>query len=252
MEIGTLYCAGRTPAIKHAAEHLLRSGIHLSTAPDRNVTHLLLDIPSFRIDGSLRSGGQLTFLLEELPSDITIIGGNLEHPALATYRKIDLLTNEDYLAKNADITAHCAVRIAAPLLNITIAEAPALIIGWGRIGKCLGKLLRSMGCGVSVAARQPKDRAMLTALGYRAMDMDLADSLRQYRLIFNTVPAPVLDQFALENCQSGCVKIDLASRRGLDSADVIWARGLPGIHAPESSGRLICHTILSLRGEVGV
>ena len=42
------------------------------------------------------------------------------------------------------------------------------------------------------------------------------------------------------------MKIDLASEKGLGGEDVIWARGLPGIHAPESSGRLIAETCLRL------
>ena len=41
-----------------------------------------------------------------------------------------------------------------------------------------------------------------------------------------------------------CIKIDLASAKGIAGDDVIWARGLPGIHAPESSGRLIAETFV--------
>ena len=42
------------------------------------------------------------------------------------------------------------------------------------------------------------------------------------------------------------IKIDLASCPGMDAPDVIWARGLPGKDAPETSGELIARTILRL------
>ena len=42
------------------------------------------------------------------------------------------------------------------------------------------------------------------------------------------------------------MKIDLASVKGMEGGDVIWARGLPGKDAPESSGVLIGKTVLRL------
>ena len=43
-----------------------------------------------------------------------------------------------------------------------------------------------------------------------------------------------------------CLKIDLASCPGILARDTIYARGLPGIHAPESSGQLIADTVFRL------
>jgi hypothetical protein len=47
-------------------------------------------------------------------------------------------------------------------------------------------------------------------------------------------------------CKEDCLKIDLASHRGIEGEDVIWARGLPGKDAPESSGKLIVKTAIRL------
>ena len=88
---------------------------------------------------------------------------------------------------------------------------------------------------------------MLAALGYSAIDIpDIEKNLFRYRLIYNTVPEKILDTSSCKNC----VKIDLASRRGMIGDDVIWARGLPGIYAPETSGKLIAHTFTRLIQEV--
>ena len=50
-------------------------------------------------------------------------------------------------------------------------------------------------------------------------------------------------------CFGNALKIDLASKPGIGGSDVIWARGLPGKDAPESSGELIAKTIIRLMEE---
>jgi len=116
------------------------------------------------------------------------------------------------------------------------------VIGWGRIGKCLAQLLKSIGAQVTVAARKESDRVMLKALGYGALDTCELDTT-PYRLIFNTVP-----QMICPDCPGKGLKIDLASKLGLGGEDVLWARGLPGKDAPESSGHLIAQTVLRFIG----
>ena len=125
-------------------------------------------------------------------------------------------------------------------LTCTLDNCPVLIIGWGRIGKCLAHLLRNLSCNVTVAARKVSDQAMLQALGYQSTSPSDIDP-HNYRLIYNTVPVLLLPQ-----CPGNALKIDLASERGIESADVIWARGLPGKYAPKSSGELIANTIIQI------
>lgn len=245
-----VYPVGNTEACRYASVFLKQAGVGLVDHPAPEVTHLLLDVPSFGADGRLRGGGELKRILEMLPSDIVVVGGNLMHPALEGYQVIDLLKDAQYLAVNAAITADCALQVAAPLLTTTFADSPALIIGWGRIGKCLGQLLRAVGADVTIAARKETDRAMIRALGFAAVDTGgISDLLSKYRLLFNTVPELILHKGELRGCRN-CVKIDLASKPGINGDDVVWARGLPGIHAPESSGRLIAETFLRSCKEV--
>ena len=244
-----LYPIGTTGACQYAVDFLKDAGCNIVDHPTPEVTHLLLDVPSFGVHGQLRSGDTLSGVLDMLPQYITVIGGNLDHPLLEEHPKMDLLQNSRYLAMNAQITAHCALTVAAPLLRTYWPESPALIIGWGRIGKCLGQLLKAMGCDVTIAARNLSDLAMMEAMGYKALEIHRISSLGPYRLLFNTAPETVLSDSVLHS-NPDCVKIDLASRKGLDCPDCVWARGLPGIHAPESSGRLIADTILSWIQEV--
>lgn len=238
-------CSG---ALEHAADALKKRGCSLTLQPDDSVTHLLLGVPSFSDDGTLKSGGDVQTILAALPSGITVMGGNLNHPALEGYATVDLLRDSEYLAENARITAHCAVRLALERIPIIIYRQPVLVVGWGRIGKCLAQLLRGMGARVTVAARKASDRAILSALGYDVMDTNTTGyELVRFSVIFNTVPEMVFDRDALQYCDSECLKIDLASRPGLGGDDILWARGLPGKMTPKNSGELIAKTVLRLR-----
>ncbi len=235
------YAAGTSPALTVAARELEKRGANVVSEPAKNVTHLLLPVPC-RMDDV-----ELGIILGQLPERITVLGGFLSSSELSGYRCFDLLKDEIYLAKNAQITADCALKVAAEKLPVVWQDCPVLIVGWGRIGKCLGRLLKSMGADVSVSARKESDRAMISALGYEAEDTGKLDYiLKRYRVVFNTVPCPVLSEEQLAYCRPDCLKIELASKPGIAGDDVIEAKGLPGKLAPESSGKLIARTVLRL------
>lgn len=234
-----IYSAGHTASLTFARQALADTGYSLTDDPNA-ATHLLLPVPSLDSDGCIKGGAPLQDLLSRLPRDITVIGGNLNHPLLRDYKTIDLLRDPGYTAQNASITAVCAVQLALGQLPVTLQDLPVLVIGWGRIGKCLADLLRRLGAQVTVAARKESDRATLESLGYRALDTTGLDTV-PYRLIFNTVPVMLLPQ-----CPGSGLKIDLASQLGLGGLDVVWARGLPGRYKPESSGRLIARTLIRI------
>ena len=232
------YCAGDSKSLIYAAAFLSEEGITFLPCPDHNVTHLLLPIPSFEPDGSIKGGGDLSQILSQLPKTVSVIGGNLKRPELAEYEVLDLLEDSRYLARNASITAHCALELALAKLPVTLEKCPVLIIGWGRIGKCLAKLLSALGAKVTVAARKESRRVMVEALGYIACDIPEMKP-ENYRLIINTVPAMVLP-----SASGTALKIDLASVPGMAGRDILWAKGLPSSLAPESSGTLIAESIL--------
>lgn len=242
-----IFAAGSTAACRFAASYLKGIGLPVTESPGPHAHYLLLDTPAFGPGDQLRGGGSLEKLLQPLPKDLLVGGGNLNHPLLEAYKTVDFLRDEIYLCENAYITAECALDVALPYLSRTIRHCPVLIIGWGRIGKCLAGIFRNLEAEVTVAARNPKDRAMIHATGYRSVEpKTLPEELSHFRLLFNTVPAPVLSTEQINLCHDNCVKIDLASSQGLAGDDIIIARGLPGLHMPESSGKLIADTFLRL------
>lgn len=245
MKAPVFYMAGQNDALMFAKEALMGQDLIFSNVLNSNVTHLLFGAPAFEKDGTLKGGGKIESILSQCSPGITIIGGNLQHPALKNYRTIDLLQDPYYLTENADITAYCALKVAERHMPAIWKDCPVLVIGGGRIGTCLAKLLKAMRARVTVAVRNIAQRAIWETLDYDSADStNLGYSLARYRVIFNTVPFMVLPEDVLCHLRNDCLKIDLASIKGIAGDDVIWARGLPSKEAPESSGRLIARTIL--------
>ncbi len=240
-----LLLSGGSPALPYAGAMLSQAGVEVVQEPSEDTAVVLLPVPSFDGQGNIKGGGSLQSLLQALPKDVLILGGNLNHPVCQDYETVDFLQDPDYVAQNAAITAHCAIREAMDRLPVTLEGQSVLVIGWGRIGKCLARLLQGLDARVTIATRKESDRAMAAALGYTAISLGEIQS-RDYRLIYNTAPAPILPED-----DSPALKIDLASRKGMGGKDVVWARGLPGKDTPESSGALIARRVLSILKEKG-
>lgn len=232
-----VFIAGQTPALQNTKGYLQHLGIPVTKEAGLHISDLLLDVPSLRPGGLTKEA--LDTLLSALPRDVTVWGGNIH---IEGYRCVDLLQDEGYLWENAAITARCALTLAAPLLKRAWKDISVLILGWGRIGTYLGKLLREQGASVTIAARKETHRLRLKALDYRAVDFQSTG--KGYDLVINTVPLPLFHQADFENA---AILLDLASQQGIAGDRVLWARGLPGIHAPEESGKLIAKTFLRLK-----
>lgn len=166
-----------------------------------------------------------------------------------------LLELESFQMANGDITAEGAVFLALRELDRTLKGARTLVIGWGRIGRLLTQKLRAMGARVTVAARRPRHRAEIQALG---LDWEETGVYRQglagYDLIINTVPAGVMDVKQAAQIRQDCVLLELASLPGGFPAEMdhslVMAQGLPALTAPREAGRLVAEGVWAcLAGE---
>ena len=247
-----IYPVGCTPACLIAARELARAGIGVTDHITPEATHLLMDVPSFSGEGVLRSGASFPELMKLLPESIVLIGGKIPESVASTYPTMDILEDDTYQFENAAITAECALRMAGERITVTFRGAPVLIVGWGRIGKHLAFLLKAHGSRVSILSRSPRHRAEAASMGMRAVaPEDLAKRLPEYRIIFNTAPAMMIPKDLGRLCPDS-LKIELASLPGMEGDDVVKANGLPGILAPESSGKLIAATVVRLLQEDGL
>lgn len=145
-------------------------------------------------------------------------------------------------------------------ISTTIYGQKVLLTGFGRITKVMVKALTGLGADVSVTARKYSDLAWARIYGCKAIHISELDNyISDYSLIFNTVPAVILDEKKLSKLKHDCLLIDLASKPGgvdFDTArklgiKVIWALSLPGKVAPVTSGEIIADTICNILTERG-
>ena len=174
---------------------------------------------------------------------------------------VDYFAREELAVGLAVATAEGALQIAMQETPFTICGSRALVIGFGRIGKALSRRLHGLGARTSVSARGCADRTWIAALGYGVEDTRKLDGrLGDFDLVFNTVPARVLDAARLAELKEGCLCMDLASKPGgMDFAaasrlgvKAVWALSLPGEVAPYSAGAMIRDTVYNILTERGV
>lgn len=112
-------------------------------------------------------------------------------------------------------TAEGAIAKAIEETEISLDDANVLVLGFGRVGKMLANKLHAMNANVYVEARKERDLAWIRALGYNSIPLTkLNENLCKMDIIFNTVPAMILDKEKLILLNRKILIIDLASKPG--------------------------------------
>ena len=127
----------------------------------------------------------------------------------------DYLLREELAIRNAVPTAEGAIKIAIEETPITLHGSRCLVLGYGRIGKILSRMLQGLGANVWVEARKYADLAMIEGHGYEPLPLcALKNFIDEFDIIFNTVPALILDEKLLRTVRPDTLIIDLSSRPG--------------------------------------
>ncbi len=173
----------------------------------------------------------------------------------------DILDREEMAVLNAIPTAEGAIQLAMEELPITLHNSNILVMGFGRIGKILAKMLNGIGARVYVEARKHSDIAWIESYGYTPIHLsDLYDHLGNFDIIYNTIPYIVLDTPELDRVRRDCLLIDLASKPGginFQKAKemgrkCIWALSLPGKVAPATAARFVKNTVFNIINDLGL
>lgn len=172
---------------------------------------------------------------------------------------IDLMKREELCVLNAISTAEGTIKIAIEETSKTLHGSNILIMGFGRIGKVLAKMLDGLGANVSCEARKNTDLAWIKAYGYEPISLDnLGYKLEKFDIIINTIPYIVLNEEKLNKVKKDSLIIDLASNPGGVDRNVvkqknikfIWALSLPGKIAPVTSAEFIKETLYNIFNEI--
>ena len=183
----------------------------------------------------------------------------LEKAKLLGLQVIDYFNREEMQTLNAIPTAEGAIQVAMEEMRTTIHGSNALVLGYGRIGKSLSRMLYGIGANLFVEARSYSDLAWIKNFGYKPVHIkELEYFLPKMDVVFNTIPHIVLDEALLLKLNKKAIIIEVASKPGgvdLDACKdleikIISAQGLPGKVAPISAARVIKETVLNIMEEV--
>lgn len=205
----------------------------------------------------------ITDLLAKLDGKKFIAGSISEEVmALANGKNIeiiDIMTREELTVLNTISTAEGAIQIAMQETLSTIHGSNVLVLGFGRVGKILSKMLNGIGARVSCEARKEADIAWIKAYGYNPVHLNVLDeNIGNYDIIINTIPSVILNSDRLDKVKQDCLIIDIASNPGGVDRDAarqkgiktIWALALPGKVAPITSAEFIKETIYNIFKEI--
>lgn len=229
---------------------------------------IIFPLPSVRSDGSLNTAFANTNIffdeeeLEILKSKPVFASMRdrliRAYPELKSAKIYDYAARDDFAILNAVPTAEGAIECAMSAYEGTIAGSRSLVVGFGRIGKVLAKLLNALGSKVTVSARKTSDIAFIDALGYKAVNTEGLKEIKDIDLVFNTVPSMIFNEELLKNTDRNTLVIDLASLPGgvdFEAAralriDAQRALSLPGKCAPKAAGEIIKTTVFRIIEEV--
>ena len=156
--------------------------------------------------------------------------------------------DDAFEAQNAMPSAEGAIYAAMQKANYTICGSTCLIIGPGRIGRELARMLIGIGAKVFMAARREEGLKTASDVGAIPVPMDaLPVAAREADILFNTAPAMVAGESVMAALPAHALAIDLASSPygiDLEAAQrhgiTAWREGgIPGKYSPLTAARLL-------------
>ncbi|WP_338834778.1 Dipicolinate synthase subunit A [Moorella humiferrea] len=220
---------------------------------------IILPVPGIKGEGLIyapRARRPLYFSQEvaaAIPAGTPVLVGVARPPlkemaAAGGWLLVETAEMDEMAILNSIPTAEGAIMLAMQEMPITIHGCEALVLGLGRTGFTLARMLDGIGARVTVIDRGAPDRARAYVEGWPAFPFsELAAAVARADVIFNTVPAPVLTRDVLSRTKPEVLIIDLASDPGGTdfnaAADLkrraMLAPGLPGKVASQTAGKIL-------------
>jgi dipicolinate synthase subunit A len=168
---------------------------------------------------------------------------------------VELFERDDVAIYNSIPTAEGALMLAIQNTDITIHNSNCIVLGMGRTGLTLARMLQALGAHVRMGVHRAEQfaRAFEMRLSPFYTD-DLAAQAGDADLIFNTIPHMIITAQVIARIPHRAVIIDLASKPGgtdfrfaeKRGIKAVLAPGLPGIVAPKTAGNIIARTLSQL------
>ena len=196
----------------------------------------------------------LDTLFSLLPAGVLLLCGRTDGLMATLSPRHPLLPygmREDYLLRNAAITAEGALSLLMARLPTALAETPCLVLGSGRLARALVADFVGLHAPVTAFARSTAPWPSYPApLPLSALPAEIG----RFPILINTVPVRLLTPVLLSRAAGRAILLELSAvpdvidpdevrRAGLE---LITAPGLPGRYAPESAGRAIADAVTAI------
>lgn len=212
----------------------------------------LFPIPGIANDGSLFATEKITprqAMLSVMAPRAHIILGKADSGLLAAANSLaieihEYETDHELMLLRAPAIVEAALKVIIENTAITIHGAQICVIGQGNIGSVLTRTLIALGAKLTVAARNPVQRALAYTMGANSVTLDaLLPIAHSFDVILATAPAAVVNAEMIDRLALHALIIDLTAPPGSCDLDyarstgrkAIWARAL-GRRAPITVG----------------
>ena len=193
--------------------------------------------------------------IKALPSNILLFCGNIKDEfktllAQKNIKYVNLLNNETFAIKNAQLTAEGVLAIMIDKSEKSLYENKILILGAGRVAKSLAVLFKSLNLKFAIASY---NKTKFPENNYFANKSYLGRSfvkdLPKFDVIVNSIPAKIFDDKMLSKISPETIFVETASVPCLDEEKAknfsyIKAPGLPQKYCASSAGKLMMKNIL--------
>ena len=168
---------------------------------------------------------------------------------------IEVLSRDDVAIYNSIPTMEGALMVAIQNTDFTIHGSTCIVLGLGRCGLSMARALHALGAKVKVGARKPEHLARIYEMGLTPFEItELCEQVSSADIIFNTIPALVLNAKVIACMPHHALIVDIASKPGGVDYRYAEKRGikailtpsLPGIVAPRTAGQIMAKILSRL------
>ena len=189
---------------------------------------------------------ELKEALSRIDKETVVLCGNDERiDRLFSGKIINYAVIDNFVLKNAYLTAEATVSFLHSTLNEGVAGKRIFVSGYGKIGKELARILKSLGAKVGVYARRKEVREAICKDGVIPLSLEECVS---YDIIINTVPSVIYLSELIDKIPQSATIVELASHPyGFEKLDrVIFASGLPGKILSKSASFVVFDTVCDI------
>ncbi|MEE2774979.1 MAG: dipicolinate synthase subunit DpsA [Pseudomonadota bacterium] len=236
-------------------EHGLDGATRTKTASEsiKDADFILFPIPGMSQDGALFSNEKIypnEAMLSGAKNDAHLIMG-LPHPDLTEVcRKLgfglhEYETDKELMLLRMPSIVELALKIIIENTKVSIHGSSVVVVGQGNVAHTLTRDLVLLGANVTVAARNPVQRAEAIVIGAKAITLDvLGDAVANCDICLSAVPAPLVTRAIIDRMPKSVFIADFAAPPGgvdfeyarSKNINCVWGRGL-GRRAPITVGR---------------